>query len=579
MTSDTAGWRTAGKSWRALQKQGEPGGPVIGITSSFTANNLDPQLGMALVEHGWDTPDLRQGEYNQIHQACMSPDIHFGAQPDYVVILFRIEDVFARDVWSYIGGDDAAGDAAVSGAGEIAQFAAKLAESGVGVVFALPPLPAPAGVDGLDTRISSRLTQLNARAREAISGAIADVAGLDVLDLGGLVNEAGRAAVSDSRKYLLYRQPYTEEFFHTLGNEIARLLVQRTKAFPKCIAIDCDNTLWGGVIGEDGIGGIELGTDFPGSAFQRFQEQLLLLKRSGVLLCAVSKNDEDAVFEVFEKHPGMILKPEDIASWRVNWIPKSENIKSLSEELNFGLDAFVFIDDSHFEVAEVSNALPEVTVLQVPEETSEFIDLLPASGLFRNIEPTADDAERTRRVQQEAERRSESASLNPEDFLASLGLKVVAKRADEHDLGRVTQLINKTNQFNLTTQRRDEGEVATLVASENHDVLAISVEDRFGDYGLVGVVIIDHTDESEIDTFLLSCRVLGRGVEFAVLSAALQTANGSTTVTGRYLSTLKNGQVADFYPRAGFDTASETDFTLPVATGVECPAHIELTIT
>jgi len=572
-------WRAAAKIWRGSEVDPTATHRSIGIAASFTANPLEPQLGAALLAIGENRPDIRHAEFNQVHQALIAPENQFEIMPDLMVVLWRIEDIFPKDIWAYIGGDSAAGETIIDGAREIAQMTASVARR-CGVLVTLPPMPVPFGVDALDSRILVELGELHGRVRAAVVEELKDAQGVQLVDLDGLLGDVGRANSTDERKWLLYRQPFTEDFFHLLGNEVCALIVQRTRSYPKCIAIDCDNTLWGGVIGEDGIGGIELGTDFPGSAFALLQQQLLLLKRSGVLLAIVSKNDEPAVMEVFEKHPGMILKASDIAAWRVNWIPKSENLKSLSDELNFGLDAFVFLDDSNFEVAEVTNALPEVTVLQIPEEPADIPGVLVESGLFRNLKPNADDEARTERIQQESLRRTASAAQSPEDFLASLQLRVVAEAARPEQLARVTQLINKTNQFNLTTRRRDESEVAELMESDEHDLLVVSVDDRFGEYGLVGTVIVDRTDPetASIDTMLLSCRVLGRGVEFATLAAAAQAARdrGATTLKGHFLPTLKNGQVADFYPRAGFEPVDEGTFETDPATVAEGPAHIRL---
>jgi FkbH-like protein len=580
MGSSPTAWRDFAKRWRQFAPNAD--GTVVGITSSFTANNLEAQLGTALVDSGWAVPQLHQGEFNQIHQACLAPEQHFGRQPDIVVVLLRLEDVFPKHTWSYIAGDETAAAHLTAGAAEIAMLAADLAGRGVRVVLTLPPTPLPTGVDRLDRRVATRASRIGESARTAMVEALKGSAGVELFDLEAVVAEIGRNAVLDDRNWLLYRQPYSTDFFHLLGIELARVLAQATRSFPKCIAVDCDNTLWGGVIGEDGLSGIELGEDFPGLAFQRFQQQLQHLQRCGVLLAAVSKNDEPAVFEVFDQHPGMVLSRDDFAAWRVNWLPKSENLRSLSDEFNFGLDAFVFIDDSNFEVAEVANALPEVTILQIPEETASIVNLLPDSGLFRNIDPTSDDLERTRRVKEESKRQLANTSLSPEEFLASLELRVEARRAQPQDMGRVTQLVNKTNQFNLTTLRRDEAELAALASNESYDVLVVSVEDRFGDYGLVGVMILDKTSEDavELDTMLLSCRVLGRGVEFAALAAAAGhgIVHGRHEMRGRYLPTAKNGQVADFYERAGFQRIDEESFEMCDANHLECPSHIELSL-
>ena len=379
----------------------------------------------------------------------------------------------------------------------------------------------------------------------------------------------------------MYRQPYRSDFWLLLGTQIGDAVSRRTTPPPKCIVLDCDNTLWGGIVGEDGIGGLELGDTFPGRAFQSFQHQLKTLQSRGVMLAIASKNDEADVLDVFERHEGMVLTLDDITSWRVNWQSKSENIESIAAELNIGVDSLVLVDDSPFELDEVTTALTGLRGLLVPEELAELPALLSDSGLFRRTRISSEDRHRTEMMRSEAERRDEAKSMDRVEFLDSLELRVTFMSVSDDDITRVAQLTNKTNQFNLTTIRRDEKEIRQLVASATNEVYAIRVTDRFGDYGLVGVAIIDvASDVWSIDTFLLSCRVLGRGVETAFLSALADGAfaRGAQRLVGRYEPTRKNGQVAEFYPNHGFEAATDQPGTFSLDLGRRRPpkpAHID----
>jgi FkbH-like protein len=345
------------------------------------------------------------------------------------------------------------------------------------------------------------------------------------------------------------------------------------------IALDCDNTLWGGVVGEEGVGGIELGSAFPGSGFLEFQKVLKSLKERGVLLAIASKNNPQEVDDVFTQHDDMVLRKEDIAVWRVNWNPKSQSLREIAAEINIGLDSLVMIDDSHFELAEISNNAPEVRLLQVPEETGLLPDLIASSGLFRDMTVSAEDLARTDMIRQEAVRRNAAAAMSREEFLASLELALDYIDVGENHVGRVAQLTNKTNQFNLTTIRRTEAEIRALVASDSHLVRAIRVADKFGDYGLVGVAILETGgDEWRIDTFLMSCRVLSRGIETAFLAALAKEASdrGAKALVGRYVPTPKNPLVADLYPRHGFTEIGDGEFRADIPDITPSPEHVRV---
>ncbi|MCB1590837.1 MAG: HAD-IIIC family phosphatase, partial [Alphaproteobacteria bacterium] len=348
---------------------------------------------------------------------------------------------------------------------------------------------------------------------------------------------------------------------------------------------DADNTLWGGIIGEDGIGGIEIGNDFPGLAFRDFQKYAHYLQKQGVMLAIASKNNEEDVVEVLDRHDAMVLKREHFSAMEINWVSKVEGLKNIARKLNIGLDALVFVDDNRKEIGEVQERLPEVTCFLVPEELAEYPGLLRNCGLFDIGEVTKEDRERTKMMAQEAARKQDSEQVSEEEFRAALGLKVKVFEVQGQHLARTTQLINKTNQFNLTTIRRTQEEVKALCDSQDSLVLATEIEDRYGEYGLVGVAILKAGQKGswDIDTLLMSCRVLGRGADTAFISQIVSASaqRGAKILRGRYLPTQKNRMVEDLYPRHGFEKAGEEGvWTISAsADAVAYPDYIESALT
>lgn len=319
-------------------------------------------------------------------------------------------------------------------------------------------------------------------------------------------------SIYDLERDRLGHIPFTSEFFTALGTIIARRIYAIKSAPHKVIILDCDNTIWKGIVGEDGVNGIQLSP-----AHQALQTFMIDQQEAGILLCLCSKNNEADVIEVFEKRSDMLLKLNNFVSWRINWSPKSSNIKSLAEELNLGLDSFIFLDDNPVECAEVRLSCPEVLTLQLPaeEEIPEFLNHVWA---FDHLEVTEEDRKRTLLYQQNVARsRLEKEAPSIEVFLSSLELTVDIFKPELAQQPRVAQLTQRTNQFNCTTRRRSEADIQQLT-SQGLECRAVEVRDRFGEYGLVGVIIFGtDSDAIIVDTFLLSCRVLGRGVEHQML--------------------------------------------------------------
>lgn len=342
-----------------------------------------------------------------------------------------------------------------------------------------------------------------------------------------------------------------------LLNGISAILHQRKKV----LVLDLDNTLWAGILGEDGPEGIKMAGDYPGNAFRWFQAQLCELKSKGVLLAVCSKNNLSDVEEVWEKHPDLLLKKEDFAAHRINWEHKAHNIEAIARELNVGLDSLVFLDDSPTERALVRDLLPEVYVPEFPGQAYE----IPAffSGLvndcFLAYSLTKEDLEKTRQYLENARRDAFQQTVSYETFIRNLGIELAIGRVNKFSLARVAQLTQKTNQFNLTTRRYSEPDIEAMVQA-GCQVFTLDVRDRFGEYGLTGVAICRPEGHGSwhIDSFLLSCRILGKQIESAFLNEVLSflKRNGASKVGAEYLPSAKNQQTAAFFDSVGFTKIS-----------------------
>jgi len=569
--------------WGRLQAEAAAAGvvpPAVAVMATFTADPLAPYLGCALADRDISAR-LEWAPYNQVIQTCLSGGAAFGAAPLAAsVVLWRLEDV-AGDAFARAHVDEAAAQAMLDDAvTELAQALSAYQKARPGLlVVALPPAPESPHIERLGLVDPVLFGRMHRRAVERFSAALPASADVAFVCLDALVRTLGHAEAYDRRKAYLFRQPFTEALWQALGDHLARLVRARRVAARKVIAIDCDNTLWGGVVGEDGLDGIRLGAEFPGAAFRDVQARLLDLKAKGALLTLVSKNNEADVWEVFDKHEGMRLQRADIVAWRINWLPKPENIASLAAELNVGTDSFIFLDDSAFETEQMRTERPEVFTLRVPEEPADMMDALDRCEAFDRLEVTAEDRARSDMYQQERARQVAQETLSPEEFLMRLGLRVRIAPPAEAQLTRVAQLVNKTNQFNLTTIRRTPEEVAALLRSAAHQLLAVWVSDRFGDYGLTGLAVLEARDDGwHVDTLLLSCRVLARGVETALLAVIGERlrALGATTLHARFVPTAKNAPAADFLPSHGFAPLDETRFVIDALALPARPTHLQI---
>lgn len=395
----------------------------------------------------------------------------------------------------------------------------------------------------------------------ALIQAEAEHSNVKLLDIREFTRQFSLAEVFDWKFWFISQMGMNPRLSKLFAEWFARKLDEIALKRKKCLVLDLDNTLWGGVLGEDGIEGIRLGGDYPGKAFHYFQEALLELSKSGVILTVCSKNNEEDVLEAWEKNPFMVLKKDNFATWRINWTDKATNIKELAEELNIGLDSFVFVDDNPTERELIKQALPMVEVPDFPVQPYElpvfFKDIV--EKYFRVYSVTNEDKKKTEQYKANAQRaQAQRSFVDFDSFLESLDIQITIEAANEFNIPRIAQMTQKTNQFNLTTKRYTDADVRSFVQA-GWRIWCISVADKFGDNGITGCVMVNG---DTIDTLLLSCRILGKGIEKAFLKKTLflLKEQGVKSIWAHYSPTTKNTQVKSFYESCGFPcVAQEVD--------------------
>jgi FkbH-like protein len=399
-----------------------------------------------------------------------------------------------------------------------------------------------------------------------------------IYDLGGLQAELGRTGLFDPKLYFTSKIAIRPDALPRVGRDLAALLLARKGSFLKCLILDLDNTLWGGVIADDGMERIQIGDLGLGPAFTALQSWLRQMRDRGIVLAVCSKNDDANAREPFLKHPDMVLRLDDIAVFVANWQDKATNIRHIKRIVDVDYGAMAFLDDNPAERALVRESFPALRVPEMPEDPSEYVSYLQSLNLMEAGSYTAGDAKRTIEYQAEVKRHeAKEKFVDPGAFLQSLEMRAKVSPFEPFNFPRIAQLTQRSNQFNLRTARYSEKQVEELALSPLHETLTIELRDRFGDNGLISVVILDRQAESFfIDTWLMSCRVLGRGVEQFVLNTLVEKAraSGVTQLVGEYLETAKNGMVREHYPKLGFVPLTPGRWTLEVADFQPFPVSI-----
>lgn len=530
------------------------------VLRNFTLETIEPFLKLHLYRADLG-PEVQFGGYDTVQQDILSPDSPLAAAPtpDLVVLalmLDRVDPEHAHPDW--------VADRAIETLGGLFDALAERTQALIAVNTLLAPWHDPNGI-GARPEAGDLVAQM-ARLNRFITEQVRTRADqFFLVDWERLLRLLGRDAAIDDRYWYLSRAPFKPAFLDLYARELAKLMRALKGKAKKCLVLDCDNTLWGGVIGEDLLAGIKLdANEYPGRAYYDFQATVLRLAARGVMITLCSRNNEADVLEVLDKHPACLIGRQHLVSWRVNWQDKASNITALAEELNIGLDSMVFVDDDSVDCQLVRDMLPEVTVLQVPAKLYTYPDFLLHDGLFDMLSVSAEDSQRQALYQAERTRRRETAKFaSLEEYLASLKIVARIHEARPEEVPRLAQLTQKTNQFNLTTRRYSEAEIERFRLSSDHALYSLSVADRFGDAGLTGVCIAARRgDTVTVDSLLLSCRILGRKVDLAFADHVLDELIARwrpAHLQAAYLPTAKNSQVREFWEQFGFTATPGSD--------------------
>jgi FkbH-like protein len=530
----------------------------LGIVSSHTVDYLAQALPGTALRHGLML-EVVMADYGQAAQQLLDAGSEFGrAKLDAILIALDYRALGLSEARFTAKDAEAAVDGAIS-------YAAGLAEgvrNTIGTSCVLQTLVPPAETlfGNFDARFPGSVRTMIERFNHRLLFEVAGDTDL-IVDAASLAASTGLNVWNDARDWHKAKLPAAMGAIPLYAEHVCRVLGAARGKSRKCLVLDLDNTLWGGVIGDDGLNGIKLGQgSSTGEAFLEIQRYALALRQRGIVLAVCSKNDESNARLPFREHPEMLLKEEHIAVFVANWQDKANNIREIAATLNIGIDAIVFLDDNPVERGLVRDILPEVAVPELTEDPADYPGILARAGYFEAVGLSSEDLKRADYYQANAERVSLKKIGNLEEYLASLDMVATLVPFDAVGRVRIAQLINKSNQFNLTTRRYSESDVARFETDPNKFCLQIRLVDRFGDNGMISVVIFDRgEDEWRCDTWLMSCRVLGRRVEELVLAHVAETARGAgaSRLTGVYLPTKKNSLVAEHFAKLGFSKVSD----------------------
>ena len=499
-----------------------------------------------------------EGNYDGVDLEILDPNSALYAfNPQYVVILLSSEKLKAH----LYASSDRRGFAEETIGRLENLWAAFRAQSQATIIQSTFVLPSERAFGNYELKVAdsvgSIFTEINYRlavkARESKNVLLNDV--------DFLAASVGRTQWFDARMWNMAKTPCRLEHLPLLAQSLLDTILAASGMFAKCVVLDLDNTLWGGVIGDDGLEGIALGEFDEGEAFVGFQTFIRELKRRGIILAVVSKNEHAAAVLPFREHPHMVLKEEDISVFVANWDNKADNIRLVQKTLNIGFNSLVFLDDNPFERNIVRQFLPDVVVPDLPEDPSLYLQTLAGLNLFETASFSEADLQRADQYREEAQRElTKTHFTNINDYLISLGMEIRLERFNAFNLPRIAQLSQRSNQFNLMTRRYGEAACEAMMSDASTVPLTVKLGDKFGDYGLISVVVLkDAGSDIEIDEYLMSCRVLQRGVEGFTMNNIFSYAarRGAKRVTGHYLPTKKNDMVKGFFKSFGFEKIAD----------------------
>ena len=555
----------------------------VGILSSFTLNGLDETLHVKTSELGIRYQSYISG-YNQYNQQFLDPESDlYNFSPDITFLILDTRNFFGDSFYfSYNMSNTekkSLFEEKFNQLKNLIEIFQKNSNSKLIIANFNIPHYSPNGI--IETKsefgFHEMIEEINKKLRDISKNSNS----IYIYNFNNFISKFGEKNVFDYRQFHLGDIQITYNLIPSLADELMGYIKPIHGKNKKCIVLDLDNTLWGGVIGEDGFDGIELGHTANGKAFIEFQKELLSLWHQGIILAINSKNNFDDAMKVIREHPDMILKENNFASIQINWNDKAENMKAISNELNIGLNSIVFFDDDKINQARIKQEFPEILTVDVPDDSSQFSPLLKNMNDFNVLQRTKEDQNRGKMYTQQRERKNlENSISNLDEFLKQLEIKVKIKKADQFLIPRISQLTLKTNQFNLTTKRYQEEEIKEFSNDPNFEVGCAQVLDKFGDNGITGVYIVKkNKDFWIIDTFLLSCRIMGRGVENAILAEIMKSAkkNGINEIKAKFIPTEKNKPAENFLSEFGFEKQDDY-WTYKLNNDIKSPNHLKVEI-
>ncbi|MFI5301528.1 MAG: HAD-IIIC family phosphatase [Polyangiales bacterium] len=571
---------------RARRATTMSGSPLrVALLGDCALQQVAPLVRVLLADAGF-AAEIYEAGYDTVENEAHDPSSGlFAFRPDVVVIVQATQRLRDR-YYSFTGSSAELVDDL---ANKMASVWRAISErTGAPIVQSTFVVPSERAFGNFGFRAPPSFHTTVQRLNAAIAKLASETPSIYLHDVDYVASEIGRRQFIDEKLWLLSKSLCALEHLPEVAQNLVDVVLAIRGVAAKCVVLDLDNTTWGGVVGDDGIEGIRLGEDEDGPAFRGLQRFAKELSKRGLILAVCSKNTDSVARDAFARHPDMVLKLDDIAVFVANWQDKATNIRHIQETLNIGLDSIVFLDDNPFERNLVRQILPQVIVPELPEDPADYVRAVASLNLFETASASALDADRGRMYADQAKREGERAQFTSlEEYLASLDTKVTVGRFDRFNLPRIVQLTQRSNQFNLTTRRYGEAECERFMNDQSAYPFHVSVRDKYGDFGLVQVAIVRISGaDAVIDQFLMSCRVLMRGVEEFAMNRIFETAKarGCTRVVGTFIPTAKNAMVAEFYPRFGFakvddridDSGGTTTWAHDVARWVPRSTHMEV---
>ena len=549
----------------------------IGILCSFTINGLEETIRVKSAEKNIDCITY-VGGYNQYNQEILNQESNlYKFSPDITFLIMDTRNIFGDLFYlPYSISVSERKNFVEKKLKEIQNlantFTSRTKSKLVIANFAIPTY-SPRGI--FETKTEYGFHQMIMDLNHGLIDSFVNSNSIYIYDFNGFISQYGEDNVFDYKQFFFGDMKISLDYIPYMVNDLMGYVIGHLGLSKKCVVLDLDNTLWGGIVGEDGFNGIKLGPEPPGNTYLEFQRVLLSLYQRGIILAINSKNNYDDALKVIKEHPYMVLREEHFASMRINWNDKVSNMREIASELNLGVDSMVFFDDDPVNREYMKLNMPQILTVDLPQDPSQYAQTIKKMNEFSVLNITDEDAKRGKMYVEQRKRNDfEQSTPNIESFLKNLDLKVLIKNANEFTIPRISQLTLKTNQFNLTTKRYQESDIRKFSEDDRYLVGCIQAEDKFGDNGITGVFIVHKENSKEwfIDTFLLSCRIMGREVEKGMLGYIMNKAkeNGVEQIKAKFIMSQKNKPIEDFLPNCGFHKNNDywiyslkSPFTIP----------------